>query len=287
MFIEINGCKLYYEVHGQSDEKDTIFFIHGGPGLGDCRGDVTTFKHLESMYQLVFLDMRGSGRSADVPPYTHEQWVKDIDGLRDRLSIDSIILHGSSYGGFIVQEYVLKYPERTKAIILNVTAPDNQHHFEAIDNALKSEKSTICKEDLKRLFAGKVQSNHDFRTLYGAILPLYTMKNDIEAQQEKLNQIYFHYQTHNDAFHKNLETFDLKDKLNEIRVPTLVVAGKKDWIVPSKYARSIANLIHHSTYVEFENYGHSLVREVPDVYSDLLQKFLMGNLTGNLVVDIN
>src|SRR5690625_7089034 len=90
----INGCSLYYEKHGSAGAPDTIFFIHGGPGLGDCRGDAATFKNLEDQYQLVFMDMRGSGRSGDVPPYTHEQWIDDIDALRKKLGLKKIILHG-------------------------------------------------------------------------------------------------------------------------------------------------------------------------------------------------
>lgn len=280
----INGCQLYYEIHGSSDASDTIFFIHGGPGLGDCRSDIVTFKKLEEQYQLVFLDMRGSGRSADVPPYSHEQWIDDIDELRKKLGLEKIILHGSSYGGFIVQEYVLKYPDHTKSIVLNVTAPDNEHHYKAIHNALDSNKTGIDKDELERLFDGKVKSNKDFKELYNKILPLYAMKQDKEAQRKKLEQIYFHYATHNAAFHENLKTFDLKSRLPEISVPALVVAGKHDWIIPSAYSRIIADLIPNSIFVLFENYGHSLVREQEDYYISYLEKFLKSELNENEII---
>lgn len=283
----INGCRIYYEIFGSSQATDTIFFIHGGPGLGDCRGDIFTFKDLQEHYQLVFLDMRGSGRSEEVPPYTHRQWIEDIDELRKKLGIEKIILHGSSYGGFIVQEYAIAFPEHTKKIVLNVTAPDNEHHETAIANALESGKTNVTKDELERLFNGEVNSNEDFKTLYRRILPLYTMKQDKKAQEEKLAQIYFHYDTHNAAFHENLKNFDVKDRLPGISAPALVVAGKHDWIIPAKYSRQIAELIPHSIFVLFENYGHSLVREQGEVYKSILRQFLNDELTEKeIVVDV-
>ncbi len=85
MEAQINGNKLYYEVHGNQDG-ETIFFIHGAPGLGDCRGDIKAFSELGDTYQLVFIDMRGSGRSEGNRPFTHEQWTADIEELAESLS---------------------------------------------------------------------------------------------------------------------------------------------------------------------------------------------------------
>jgi len=283
----INGCSLYYEKHGSAGAPDTIFFIHGGPGLGDCRGDAATFKNLEDQYQLVFMDMRGSGRSGDVPPYTHEQWIDDIDALRKKLGLKKIILHGASYGGFIVQEYALKYPENTKSIVLNVTAPDNEHHYKAMENALDSDKTGVEKEELERLFNGKVRSNEDFKALYKKILPLYAMKQDKEAQRKKLEQIHFHYETHNAAFQDNLKTFDLKKQLPALSVPALVVAGQHDWIIPPEYSKEMADLIPESVFVLFENYGHSLVREQGDYYISIIKKFFGNELHDKeIMVDV-
>ncbi len=84
LYISINENELYYEIHGNPEGK-TIFFIHGAPGLSDCRADIKAFSSLGDQYQLVFLDMRGSGRSEGKPPFTHEQWTADIEELRKEL----------------------------------------------------------------------------------------------------------------------------------------------------------------------------------------------------------
>jgi len=273
MMTKINGCDIHYEMMGEENGK-TIFFIHGGPGLGDCRGDVLSFSSLASEFRLVFLDMRGSGRSENIPPFTHEQWVEDINGLRQHLGLDTIILHGSSYGGFIVLEYLLKYQEYVSHAILNVTAANNEHHYAAIENALNSNLPGISPDRIRRLFEGLVHSDEDFKDLYAAIQPLYAMKPDEETMKQKLESIYFHYQTHNFAFNHNLKNYDLTSRLQEIHVPVLVTGGRKDWITPIEYSEEIARGIESATLVVFEENGHSLVREKTDEYISHLKSFL-------------
>jgi pimeloyl-ACP methyl ester carboxylesterase len=67
-------------------------FFHGGPGMSDCRGDIAAFSSLGDEYKLVFMDMRGSGRSEVKPPYTHEPWTADNDGLRQQLGLAKIFI---------------------------------------------------------------------------------------------------------------------------------------------------------------------------------------------------
>jgi proline iminopeptidase len=276
MYTTINDNQLYYEVHGKEDG-EPIFFIHGGPGLGDCRNDIQTFSILEDQYKLVFLDMRGSGRSEAKPPFTHEQWTEDIHELRHQLALGKINIHGSSYGGFIALEYVLRYPEYVSRVMLNVTSSNNRHHYLAIENALKSNLPGIDRDMLERLFAGKVKSNEEFKEMFGAILPLYAVQYDEEKARERLEAIYFHYQTHNDAFRYNLENYNLTERLHEIKVPVLVTGGRHDWITPAECSEETAAGIEGSTLVIFEDNGHSLIREKTEQYTSLLKDFLSKN----------
>lgn len=287
MFVDVNGCHMYYEIYGNLQADQAIIFIHGGPGLGDCRADIASFWNFSDSYKLVFFDMRGCGRSADIPPYTHEQWVYDLEVLRKKLGLTKIILHGSSYGGFIAQEYALYFPHYVKKLILNVTAPDHDHHSLAIENAMKSDEISITKEELMRLFDGRVISNEDFRNLYTKILPLYTMKQDKKAIQNKIDHLYFHYQTHNEAFHKNLKQFDLKKQLPKLKMPILVITGEYDWIIPPDHSKRIAEQVSHAIYVLFKHYGHSLIREQEAIYQKILRKFLRDEINEHkIIVDV-
>lgn len=273
MQVKLNGCNIYYNVKGNQNG-ETIFFIHGGPGMSDCRGDEAAFSELKDDYQLVFMDNRGSGRSDTVPPYTHEQWIADIDALREHLGIEKIIILGGSYGGFLTLEYTLQYPERVKAVILRDTAANNEHHHLSVEKALDSQLPGIDESMLKRLFEGEVRSNDEFREMIKAILPLYTVEKDPEADEQQLNDIYFHYETHNYAFSVNQKKYDIKNRLPEIGVPVLITVGVHDWVTPVECSDELAAGIKNNTYVKFENSGHSPHSEENYKYLELVREFL-------------
>ncbi len=283
-YMEINGAELYVARMGM-DHARTIVFLHGGPGLGDSRADIATFEPLAKDFHLVFLDLRGSGKSSETPPFTHEQWVEDIEQLRSSLGLGKIILHGSSYGGFLAQEYAACYSANLEYLLLNVTTLDGTNDLKAIDNAKASDRCQLADEDLQRLFSGKVESNEDFYRLYAGILPLYMTKFNAERDQQKLKQIHFHYETHNAAF-RGLVHYDMSSKLPHIETPTLITAGELDWITPADCAKQIHTHMPNSALVIFHGSGHSLVREESSLYLDLVKAFTEGRVeTANRIYD--
>ena len=277
MYVTINDAQLYIEIYGEENER-SILFLHGGPGMGDCRGDILTFKEkLENEYKLVFVDLRGSGRSTDIPPYSHEQWVEDIEEIRKQCNLTKLIILGSSYGGFLAQEYAVKYPENVEYLILNVTSPDDRNSGVAIRNAIESQID-ITLVELTRLFNGEVQSNEDFKMLYKKIQPLYVKDFDPVKAEERLNSIFFHYETHNVAF-KNLVNFDMLPKLKDLTCKVLITSGEKDWITPPECGEKIYNASPQAVFIVFKEYGHSFVREIPSDFIAILQRFLHDEFT--------
>lgn len=273
MYITVNGCKIYYEIHG-NENGETIFFIHGGPGMGDCRSDIQAFSPLGDEYRLVFFDMRGSGRSETKPPFTHEQWVSDIDEIRKQLGADKIIMIGGSYGGFLTLEYALRHQEHLSRIVLRDTAPSQNYDDLSMKKALESHLPGINEEMLNRLFSGQVRSNEEFKEMYKAIQPLYTVEWDEEKAKERLQSMYFHYETHNYAFSVNKKSYDVTGKLHTIKIPVLVTVGRHDWITPPVASEDIAKEIENSTLVIFENSGHSPHIEQNEAYLELVRDFL-------------
>jgi proline-specific peptidase len=273
MYKAINGCQIYYEVHGKEDG-EAIFFIHGGPGMGDCRGDIAAFSPLGDEYKLVFLDMRGSGRSEDKPPYTHEQWTSDIDELRKQLGLEQIKMLGGSYGGFITLEYALRYPGNLTHIMLRDTAPSCNYNDQSTEKALNSNLPGINEDMLDRLFGGRVKSNDEFKEMFGAIQPLYTVVWDEEKAKQRLDSIFFHYETHNYAFRVNQPAYDLTEQLKNIQVPVLVTVGRHDWITPVVASEDIHREVPNSTLVIFENSGHSPHLEENEKYLELVRDFI-------------
>ena len=273
MYKKINDCNIYYEVLGEGNA-ETIFFIHGAPGLGDCRNDIKAFSTLASEYQLVFLDMRGSGRSEDVPPYTHKQWTADIEQLKNELGLDQIHILGGSYGGYLALEYAIRYPQSVKSVLLRDTAANNKSNDDSIDRALKANLSGLDEEKLKRLFEGKVGSNQELKDTFFKLQPLYTVKYDEEKVREKIDSIYYHYETHNYAFNQNKISFDISEDIKRIQVPVLITVGIHDWITPVECSDLLSENIPNNTYVKFENSGHSPHLEENDKFIQHVKEFL-------------
>ena len=273
MYTKINGANIYYEIYGKGNP-ETFFFIHGAPGLGDCRNDIKAFSSLSDKYQLVFLDMRGSGRSEDVPPYTHEQWTSDIDELRKQIGSDKINILGGSYGGFLTLEYVLRYPDHVSHVVLRDTAANNNHQGNSIQTAVEAGLSGVNRKMLERLFDGRTRSNQELKETFAAIQPLYTVEYDPEATKEKIENIFYHYETHNYAFKVNQPNYDVLEQLGGVSTPTLVTVGRHDWITPVVCSEEIASQLPNAELVIYENSGHSPHLEQNTEYLKKLRSFL-------------
>lgn len=275
MFVEINGNKLYVEDLGPRDAQPMIVH-HGAPGLGSHKEPKTSFGPFADQYRVIIFDARGSGQSGGNPPFTHEQWAADIEGLRQHFGLGQIIMAGGSYGGFMAMEYTLRYPQNVKGLILRDTAGDHSHQAVAIENALKSDRVKIDQAMLSRIFDGTCYDDADFKACFAAIQPLYNAKWDPAKDAARLEQTIFRHEAHNWAFSQNLPAYDLKPKLGEIRVPTLIVVGRHDWIVPVACSELLHRLIPGSQLEIFEQSGHSPQLEEPERFQALVRAFLAG-----------
>ncbi|HEX4287998.1 MAG TPA: alpha/beta hydrolase, partial [Trebonia sp.] len=121
MKVTINGCELNVEVMGPQDGP-VLIAHHGGGGIGSLAEPKSTFGPLSDRFRVVVFDARGCGHSEGIPPYSHAQWAADVDGLRQWIGADKIVVAGGSYGGFIALEYAVAYPEHVQAIVLRDTS---------------------------------------------------------------------------------------------------------------------------------------------------------------------
>jgi proline iminopeptidase len=272
--LTINGARLWYEQHGPAGAP-ALAILHGGPGVGDCRDQVRDYGALADEFRLLFYDARGSGRSADVPPYTHEQWVADLDELTRRLDIETFALLGHSYGGIVAQEYAIVHPERLRQLILVDTAPSTVENEEAIRRALAAGRPDIEEGWLRKLFEGRVDSDEEIRGMWESLLPLYfDGPYDPGLPKQMADDTFFHYATHNYAFSVNNPAFDVRDRLPQLQVPTLVMCGGNDWITPLAKSQEIVSMIPASRLEVFDHSGHMPMFEEPERFQAVLRAFL-------------
>lgn len=273
MNVTVNDIDLHYDTMGSGIP---LIAVHGGPGMSDNRGYVQWLAPLTDTCQVVSYDLRGCGRSSNSPDgsYSHQDFVADLDALRAHLGFDRFALLGTSYGGFVSLEYALAHGDRLTHLILQDTAPSHHNETAARENALNSGLPGISPEQLDRLFGGRVANNEEFRESFAAIQPLYRTTSDPDRDEERLNAIVFRYETHNFAFSRNIPTYDLRDRLGEITVPTLVMVGRHDWITPVDQSEYMAGRIPNSTLVIFEHSGHGPMIEENDAFTSTIRDFV-------------
>jgi proline iminopeptidase len=273
MVVPINGANLFVDIQGQGPP---IIAHHGGPGMGSHTNDKTAFGPLRDLYQIVSFDARGSGRSSQIPPYTHAQWVADLEALRAYFGFETFVMTGGSYGGYIALEYTLAHPERVSHLILRDTAASSKYEGQAKATALARAKEFpgINQSDLNRIFSGQMQSDEDFKNVFSTIAPLYDANYDAGRTAKWVETIMFHAATHNEAFSKNMPSFDITARLSEITVPTLVIVGRHDWITPLAASEELAAGIPNAKLVIFENSGHSPQQEEHERFVEIIRGFL-------------
>ncbi|MBN1357022.1 alpha/beta hydrolase [bacterium] len=274
MFARINGVQLYYEVSGKGIP--VVMTLHGGPGIGDGGDNKRMFKLLEDEFTFVYFDQRGNGQSDDANPstYTHRQIVEDTESLRRHLGIGRMALSGGSYGGMLAMEYALVYPDNLTHMILRGTAASSALQEYAFENALAAGLPGVSRSMLENLFYGHMKSDDDLKEHFARIYPLYSRKYTPGKARKLFEQKRFRHLTHNAFFQHAFPEYDIRARLKDIRVKTLIMTGRHDWITPLKFAGELRDGLPNARLEIFEDAGHSINADMPDQFREVIRSFL-------------
>jgi len=285
MHAKIRDTELYFDVEGMGlvpdgaamREKPVAFVIHGGPG-----GDHSSFKGpltpLSERMQLVYFDHRGQGRSArgDPAKYTLDENVRDMEALRRHLGLGPIVSIGTSYGGMVAQAHAARYPDVVSHLILVVTAAHDGFIKRAQE--IVRERGTPEQQRVSEaLWRGELRDAAAMRHFYEVMGPLYSRKHDpVAAARGHLRTVH-EPEPLNRAFAPGgfLRTFDLRAELPRITAPTLVIAGRHDWICPPEFSDEIARLIPKAELRIFEQSAHSVRADEPQALIDAIAGFVV------------
>jgi len=237
--------------------------MHGGLGL-DHTCLHPWLDPLGRVLHLVYYDHRCNGRSGRPPinTLTFPQLCEDADALREHLGFDRIAVMGHSFGGFIGLEYALRYPQHLSHLILADTSPSLKYGKEILANALQK---CYSNDIIAMLYAPPPANDAEMKRNFRTILPLY-----FHTYNAKLADIVFTKTTWSaEACRQSqllMAEYDVSKKLNEIRVPTLIIAGKDDFICPVSQANLIHRGIPNSDLLIIEQAGHFPYVERPDAF---------------------
>lgn len=271
--VRINDNELAVEVLGP-EGAPVVLAHHGAPGLGSRAEPRASFGRLADEYRVVVFDARGSGESEGSGTLSHEQWAADLDGLREWVGAETVVVAGGSYGGFMAMEYAIRYPDRVRAVVLRDTSPDHSTMHRARENALASDRVSVDMEKFDRIDTGQVRDDDDLRDCWREILPLYDFTYDPAVVERKVAATPYRFEAHNHAFSVNMPSYDITADLPSITAPVLVTVGRADWITPVESSEKIVSLVPDARLVVFERSGHSPQVEEAEAWTATVRGFL-------------
>ncbi|MBJ7593758.1 MAG: proline iminopeptidase-family hydrolase [Candidatus Dormibacteraeota bacterium] len=277
--IEVPGGKVWYKSVGEGD-LPPLLVTHGGPGF--THNYLTPLEDLADRRRVIFWDQLGCGKSEtphDASLWTMDRSLREVDAVREHLGLTRHHLFGNSWGGMLVQQYVLdRQPDLVSLTVSNSLASMPRLG----DDTAR----------LKRLLPQSVQDTIDYHE-----------DNELYACPEYQGAIAIWYQTYicrmqpwpmglEESFAGvgmeiymamigpsdfkvtgNLKEWDIMDRLHEITIPTLFVAGRYDECTP-EHMELMHDRVPGSEYALFENSAHMPFYEEREACMNTINNFM-------------
>ncbi len=245
-----DGARIHYEVHGTGEPVLLIM------GLGsNAYGWWRTIPWLSQRYQVIAFDNRGTGRS-DVPegPYAIAQMADDAAAVLDVTGHRTAHVVGASLGGMIAQRFALAHPERVRSLILVCTTPGGARAVRAGDDVTAGlvaggdDPSTTYRRNAWFLYGERTRTQFPER-----------IEEDLEYRNKILTTPLGYIGQLQAAM-----AHDSWDELASIAVPTLVVHGDADLLIPPGNGALLAERIPGAQLVLVPGAGHMMQADAGD-----------------------
>lgn len=273
--IPVRDVSLFVDVVGHGYP---LVLMHGGPSAD--LWSLAPFRRLADRFKLIFYDHRCNGRSrgATVSTMTFENLTADADALRERLGVERWAVLGHSFGGHVALEYALRYPDRLSHLVLLDTAADCHWSRENAPRLLAERGYDPKKVELiRRWFTGEFTVNEYwpiFLRIGGAYfyrpsfpLLLRTALHGGWRSRSRPEALIF-------ADRSPMKDWTVMDRLDRITTPTLVMAGRQDFLFPPDCQRGLAAGIPDARLHLVEHAGHNPYEEQTDEVMRAVTKFV-------------
>ncbi len=260
-FVSVNGHAVSYMEAGLTT-KPTVIFIHGFPFNKSIW--TSQFEALKDYYHLIAYDLIGFGDSEEgSESLTLDLYTDNLVQFMDALSIEKAIVCGHGIGGNILLAFAERFPLRVEAMILTGT------HAKSENSELKDGRVNA----IAQLQAGDIESyiEDTVKSVFAYIS--FTAKREEIAEIKNLIK--------NNSVSGSVKMLQLlnerKDstsKLSEIKVPVLIMVGKKDSVTPPAQSEILHENIVDSVLELIDYAGHLPNLENPLEFNRNLKKFL-------------
>ena len=259
----INGMNLNYEIVGQGK---AIVFLHGY--TGSAQDWANQMLVLSPKYKVVALDQRGHGKSAASlreEEYSMPIFADDVFHLLRMLNIGKCCLVGHSLGGFIALEFALEHPDMLAALVLVDTSsgeferdPDYAELRQKLDELAHS-------QGMEAAFEYDAANNSQRIERFQKHPELREVTRQKMLMTSVDGYIY--------AWKAIAKRKSVTSRLSEVKVPTLIYWGEED-LPFANTSKTLKEGVSDSELVMVKGVGHSPHEEAPDVFNDILLKFL-------------
>jgi len=269
----VNGCELYYETGG---EGAPVVYVHGGfAGLDTVLRDLapdgwTWERDFAQKFRFIAYDRRGCYRSSSPDSgYDLANQARDLAGLLDHLAIPSAHIIGSSAGGPIAIRFGAQWPERVRSLVLVGTAPDLFPLGEPGSDTVRRHLALLDRVGAEAAFEQRPpEVEVTFNELWDHVEAAArgTLDEYLERQQawrERARQLpraqrVHYYMTELRSMAAYIDA-DVRSYAERITVPTQVIHGSNDRMVPVAWAEELARAIPSAQFMLVEGGPHSLM----------------------------
>lgn len=261
MQVTVNGIDTHYVYDDRSGGPELAFIHQLG---GDLSVWDTLAGHFRHRHCVLRYDVRGHGGSgiagAANGPSGFAQMAADLAALFDAAGIERAHIVGMSMGGMIAQQFALDHPRR----VLTLTLCDTASHTPAAARASWNERAAAVRRDglagladatMTRWFSGEFQRLRPHEV-------------------ERVREVFLRTPAEGYALAcEALRDFDARERLAQLRVPALVVAGRHDTGTPPAMTQALAGSIEGAHFVELDA-AHLAPIEESHRFTALLEMFL-------------
>jgi proline-specific peptidase len=280
-YLPIGDYKIWYRrVGGEQTDHLPLLVLHGGPGV--------PHNYLSNLEQLarperevIFYDQLGCGNSDqpdDSSLWRVPRFVEELDQVIQGLGLEKVAILGQSWGGMLALEYALTQPDTLAGLILANTTSSMPKWISEANRLRQDLPPQVQATLLKHEEAGSTDSSE----YQEAMLVFYQRHVCRVPWPDYVTYSFEHiampvYYTMNgpSEFHVigNFKDWDISPRLNQIKLPTLIISGRYDEATPA-----INEVLHQgiegSEWVLLENSSHLAHVEEPDLYFAVVERFL-------------
>jgi pimeloyl-ACP methyl ester carboxylesterase len=267
--LEIEGRSVGFVDTG--GDGPSLLFIHGLGGI--WQNWLLNLPVFMRTHRCIAVDLPGFGLSEELEEASIPGFARVVDKLCAELGIEEPVVIGNSMGGFVGAELAVRYPTRVSKLVL-VAAAGLSTEYLAREPLLAGARAFMVLTARGGLRGDSMVRRPRLRRLALQAVVRYPEKLSLPLATELVGGA--NAPGFIDSF-EALLTYSFRDRLERIEVPTLIVWGRNDMLVPVTDAQAYEHLIGENAHsVIFEDTGHLPMLERPSRFNDLLRSFLAG-----------